>query len=65
MNNQVESEKIAFWRVLFGIPNLKFHLNKGIPDNLSEQKKATFHLERPDNTSTHLIDSLKLTISVL
>jgi hypothetical protein len=33
-------------------PTLQSIFNQGIPDNLFEQKKVTFHLERPANTST-------------
>jgi hypothetical protein len=51
-DNQVEREKITFWRVLSGIPTLQSLLNQGIQDNLFEQKKVIFHLERPANTST-------------
>jgi hypothetical protein len=47
VDNQVEREKITFWRVLSGIPYLTILFNQGIPDNLFEQKKVTFHLERP------------------
>ncbi|MFC3769502.1 hypothetical protein ACFOSW_12470 [Paenibacillus sp. GCM10012303] len=32
-------------------PTLQSLFNQGIPDNLFEQKKVTFHLERPANTS--------------
>jgi hypothetical protein len=33
-------------------PTLQSLFNQGIQDNLSEQKKVIFHLERPANTST-------------
>jgi hypothetical protein len=33
-------------------PTLQSLFNQAIPDNLSEQKKVTFHLERPAITST-------------
>jgi hypothetical protein len=33
-------------------PALQSLLHQGIPDNLFEQKKVIFHLERPANTST-------------
>jgi hypothetical protein len=39
-------------------PTLQSLFNQGIPDNLFEQKKVIFHLERPANTSTQSIDSL-------
>jgi hypothetical protein len=34
-------------------PTLQSLFNQGIPDNLFEQKKVTFLLERPAITSTH------------
>jgi len=52
MDNQVEREKIIFWRVCLESPTLQSLFNQGIPDNLFEQKKVTFHLERPANPST-------------
>jgi hypothetical protein len=49
---QWKGKRLASGEFCLESPTLQSLFNQGIPDNLFEQKKVTFHLERPANTST-------------